>query len=141
MCSSRYFRAREFEPVAPQPARQGQQVHVTIILVGHGDVMDPVTSGQQRRVEGLAIERHDRPARRKELRQAFEQGRLLGRIAHEVLLEYEFAIHKTCHAHQEGIRAGASREPGRFGIQKGEALQGQVCDARVVGPLGDQGKR
>lgn len=129
------FQRARGEPVPPQAARQREQVNVGIAFEGDGDSMQRVAGDQQRRVEGFAVERHQSLARREEVDQRFEHGGLLRRVAQEELLESEFPVHEARRANEEGIRPRAAGNAGGFSIQKGEFMDGQFRNARVVCPL------
>src|SRR5512142_478094 len=69
-----------FESLSPEPARQRQQVEMSITLIRNWNVMQAITSREQRRVEGFAIEGDQRLRGCQEFGNRFEHGWLLRRI-------------------------------------------------------------
>ena len=81
-------------------------------------------------------------AERQETGERLQQRRLLGRVAHEELLEDEFAsFDEAPHADQESIRAGAARQAGSLGIQERQGLDRQLAQARIGRPGGQHVQR
>ena len=93
---------------------------------GQRHTVEGVTRIEQRRIEGLAIEGDQRPRRRQEVPKPFQHSRLLGRVAHEELLQEKLPFYKTPDADQKGIGPGAARKAAGLGVQKGKRIQGQV---------------
>ncbi len=77
------------------------------------------TRGQERHVEATAVEGHQAIAIRNPLLNGLELRGFLGRVAHEELADLKGGAAIASDADQEGIGAGPTAEPRRFGVQEG----------------------
>ena len=121
------------ELVAPQTACGVQEVQRAQGVKGRAGAIHDEARAQQRQVEALAVEAHRPIEPRDQAREVRHHGRLVGVIAHEVLLDPQRAVLQPAAPDQERVGARPAGQAGRLRVDEQRLGQLEILKVRVAG--------